>query len=170
MWKALEWIIARVRKIVYWTYNHCYKQRLIITLIKESKMGLVYRVFPTVPGASDVVSREVELKENDSTTYITIDTASKYIDLPPVKRGSAVSVRLRDSDSSGNTSDWSAPLAFTAVDTLIPPVPGFDGVKLVAQVEDPIEPEVHPLPEPEPEPEPPTPETEPEVSEDPLVE
>lgn len=115
-------------------------------------MGLIYRVFPTVPGASDVVSREIELKEDGVTTHITIDTASKYIDLPPVKRGSAVSVRLRDSDDSGNTSDWSDALAFTAVDTIIPPVPGFDGVKLVAQVEDPVEP-VHPPPvEPEPEP------------------
>ena len=118
-------------------------------------MGLVYRMFPESPEVNDVVKRELQFSVDSDVSVLEVPVSAGFLDLPPVKDGAQVILRLRDTDNAENVSDWS--ITFTARDTLIPPAPGFKGVKLVSEVPDPVKPEVSPEREEDPEvlPEPP---------------
>jgi len=117
-------------------------------------MGLVYRIFLPPISASDVVKRVLDHSVDGVSSTINVDISSKYIDLPPVKQSSNIIVKLKDIDDADNESDWSAPLSFTAKDTIIPPAPGGLSTKLLAEVPDPpaeVVPEPTPVVDPEPE-------------------
>lgn len=117
-------------------------------------MGLVYRVFIPAPIDSDVVSRVLEYTFDGNSNTLDVNTVSAFVDLPPAKDNTNISVRLKDVDDAGNESDWSAPLVFTAKDTIVPRAPSGLATKLVAEVPDAPAPAPKPEPVPEPEPEP----------------
>jgi len=130
-------------------------------------MGLVYRVFLPELGASDVVSRELKVNVNEDVKIGGIGIDVPYVDLPPVKEGDLVKVSIRDMDESNNYSEWSEETSFIARDVIPPRSPLAPAVKLVAEVDDPVEPEPDPTPVPEPEPTPEVlPEPPPEVDPD----
>ena len=134
-------------------------------LYKETSMGLVYRIFIPAPVDSDVVRRVLEYTFDSNSNTLDVNTVSAFVDLPPAKDNANISVRLKNIDDAGNESDWSAPLTFTAKDTMIPHAPSGLATKLVAEVPD------TPSPAPTPEPEPtPAPEPEPEPDITPVVE
>lgn len=116
-------------------------------------MGLVYRIFLPPVSDVDVVNRVLEYSVDGVSSSISVSTSSEYLDLPPVKELSNVSVKLKDVDDAGNESDWSESLAFVAKDTIVPPAPGGLSTKLVAEVADPtVEVVTPPPPVPDPEP------------------
>ncbi len=121
-------------------------------LYKETSMGLVYRVFIPTPIDSDVVSRVLEYTFDGNSNTLDVNTVSAFVDLPPAKDNTNISVRLKDVDDAGNESDWSAPLVFTAKDTIVPRAPSGLATKLVAEVPDAPAPAPKPEPVPEPEP------------------
>ena len=137
-----------------------------IELNKETSMGLVYRIFLPSITDSDVVKRVLEYTYDSSVKTIDIGVVERFIDLPPVKDNTNISVRLKHVDDADNEGDWCAPLAFTAKDTIVPSAPSGLSTKLVAEAPDVVE------PEPDPAPPPPAPEPEPDtkVVEEPEVE
>jgi hypothetical protein len=124
------------------------KKRILLEykLIKESKMGLIYRAFLPPVQAVDVVTRLIKYKVNQVDTILEASTSDSYFDLPPVKEGDTCLLSIKDIDDAGNESEWSAEVAFTAKDTLVPGTPEGLSVKLSREVADV---QVDPAPEPE---------------------
>ena len=113
-------------------------------------MGLVYKASLPPLGAPDVVVRTLELTVDGVKEFINVVPAdSKSIELPPVKEGATVKIRLEDIDDRGNASLWGADVTFVSADTIAPPAPGRVGVELVSEVTDKVEPAPAPALEPE---------------------
>lgn len=150
-------------------------------------MGLIYNAFLPSISDSDVVLRKLKLVVNGEETVLSVNPSVTVLELPPIKDNSSVEISISDVDDAGNQSDYSVPLVFTALDTIVPAVPGAVNVKIVKEVADEVvvapEP-VTPAPAPVVEGEatvtpvdtgideipPPAPEPEPEVSVDPTDE
>lgn len=112
-------------------------------------MGLVYNAFLPGVSDSDVVSRKVKLVVDGSVAILTVSPDTKVLELPPIKDNSSVEISLSDVDDAGNESGYNTPLKFTAVDTIVPAVPGIVNVKLVREVDD-VAPEADTKVEPAP--------------------
>ena len=109
-------------------------------------MGLVYNAFLPSVSDPDVVVRKLKLVVDGVVSVLSIKPDITVYELPPVKDGSVVELSICDIDDAGNESGYSTPLKFTAVDTIVPAVPGIVNVKIVREVADPVA----PPPEPEP--------------------
>lgn len=118
-------------------------------------MGLIYNAFLPSISDSDVVVRKLKLVVNGVETVLSVDPSVTVLELPPIKDNSSVEISISDVDDAGNQSEYSVPLTFTALDTIVPAVPGAVNVKIVKEVADEVE--VAPEPEPQPEPVTPTP-------------
>src|SRR5262245_45486504 len=88
---------------------------------------------PPAPAIGDLNVREV---------VVVLNSAQEVRPLPPTQAsfqfdtepGVSVSITLTDIDTAGNRSAPSAPLAFTATDTVPPPQPGGLSVGSVEQI------------------------------------
>jgi hypothetical protein len=89
---------------------------------------------PPKPAIADLATREVtiQLNANSSIQNLAPDDATFQFDTDV---GVNVSLTLVDIDTSGNRSAPSDPLAFTASDTVPPPVPGQMSVGSVEQID-----------------------------------
>lgn len=98
-------------------------------------MVLRYKLGLQAPGATDVSKRKLSVTVGDQPTVIhELEPAAREynLDLQP---GDAVAVSLVDVDASGNESQPSAVLAFTAIDTIPPPAPATPVINEVTQVD-----------------------------------
>jgi hypothetical protein len=89
---------------------------------------------PPRPPIADLATREVTQQLNAETAVRPFppEAADFTVD---AEAGTLVSLSLVDVDTSGNRSDPSAPLSFTATDTVPPPAPGGMAVAKVEQVD-----------------------------------
>lgn len=101
-------------------------------------MGLVYNAFLPAPVDSDVVTRKLKIVVDGVTAVLTVNPQTTVYELPPVKDGASVELSICDIDDAGNESGYNEPLKFTAVDTIVPAVPGAVNVKIVKEVADPV--------------------------------
>lgn len=101
-------------------------------------MGLVYNAFLPAPVDSDVVTRKLKIVVDGVTAVLTVNPQTTVYELPPVKDGASVELSICDIDDAGNESGYNEPLKFTAVDTIVPAVPGAVNVKIVKEVPDPV--------------------------------
>ena len=116
-------------------------------------MGLVYKASLPPVGAPDVVTRTLELTIDGVKEFIdVVPPTLNSIELPPVKEGATVSIRLRDIDDRKNSSLWGSDVTFVSADTIAPPAPGQVSVELVSEISDKVNAEVEvtaPVVEPE---------------------
>lgn len=119
--------------------------KIKLNLDRETNMGLVYRLFLSKPEDSDVVKRVVDLKVNGVSSILEVNSDILTYDLPPVDDNSEVEISVKNVDDAGNESDWSDPIKFVALDTIVPVAPHGLSVKLVAEVSTPTP---EPLPDP----------------------
>jgi len=107
-----------------------------LTLGEQREITLLrYTVnLPPAPPITDLATREVTIKQNGAPTIrpLSPDDGSFQFDCAA---GTAVELTLVDIDESGNRSDPSGPLAFTATDTVPPPQPGGMNVAGVEQID-----------------------------------
>ena len=131
-----------LRIIRAWLFRYTYKPgKVVIYIIRGDKMGLVYKASLPPLGAPDVVVRTLELTVDGVKEFINVvPVDSKSIELPPVKEGATVSIRLSDIDDRQNASLWGADVTFVSADTIAPPAPGQVSVELVSEVADAAEP------------------------------
>ena len=108
-----------------------------VVIYKETQMGLVYNAILPEVLDGDVVKKTVRVIVDGDVKLIDIAKDVFTVELPPVKDNAVVSVAVSHTDDAGNTSDFGQELVFTAVDTIIPAVPGLVAVKLIAEVADP---------------------------------
>lgn len=103
------------------------------TLISEDGLMLVYKLHLPVPGAADVVARELSVKIADADPVLFVLQPAD-VEFSPIKAnaGEKVSGELVDVDDAGNRSEPRA-FEFTAADTLAPPQPGEVTAELVAE-------------------------------------
>ena len=101
-------------------------------------MGLVYNAFLPAPVDSDVVTRKLKIVVDGVTAVLTVNPQTTVYELPPVKDGASIELSICDIDDAGNESGYNEPLKFTAVDTIVPAVPGAVNVKIVKEVADPV--------------------------------
>ena len=103
-------------------------------------MALKYTVqMPPQPAISDLATREVTIAlngEEDVRSLQPDDETFQFICEP----GTPVTLWCVDIDTSGNRSEKSPVLAFTATDTVPPPAPGGMAVTSVEQVDTPAAP------------------------------
>lgn len=125
------------------------KGKLEYKLIEENEMGLVYNVFLPANETPDVVKRTLKVSVDGVDKLVEVEPSVSLVTLDPIKDNSSVVLTLQDTDDAGNVSEWSEPLSFTALDTIVPSAPGKISVKLISEVADPA-----PAPEPAPEPAP----------------
>ena len=139
-----------LRAIRAWLFRYTYKPgKVVVYIIRGDKMGLVYKASLPPLGAPDVVVRTLELTVDGVKEFINVvPVDSKYIELPPVKEGATVKIRLQDIDDRNNGSLWGADVTFVSADTIPPPAPGQVSVEVTSEVVDPVEPS--PAVEPEP--------------------
>jgi len=90
---------------------------------------------PPKPAIADLATREVTIVMDGISDVRALgpDIVNFVVDTDP---GTAVTITLVDIDTSGNRSAPSAPLNFTATDTVPPPVPGGLAVEKVEQIDD----------------------------------
>src|SRR5262245_48303923 len=101
--------------------------------VKEATVLRYTISMPAKPSIGDLANREVTISLNNVPTIRTLhpdDTSFQF----DTDDGVNVSIVLVDIDTSGNRSAPSAPLAFTAEDTIPPPTPGALGVSNVEQI------------------------------------
>lgn len=108
-----------------------------VEIYKETHMGLVYNAILPEVLDSDVVKKTVKVVVDGDVKLIDVAKDVFTVELPPVKDNAVVSVSVAHVDDAGNASDFGQELTFTAVDTIIPAVPGLVSVKLIAEVADP---------------------------------
>jgi hypothetical protein len=139
-----------LRIIRAWLFRYTYKPgKVVIYIIRGDKMGLVYKASLPPLGAPDVAVRTLELTVDGVKEFINVvPVDSKSIELPPVKEGATVKIRLEDIDDRGNASLWGADVTFVSADTIAPPAPGQVSVELVSEVTDKVEPAPAPVVEP----------------------
>jgi len=109
---------------------------MVVSSLKEVNM-LRYTVnFPPRPPIADLATREVtqQLNGESAVRPFPPEAVDFTVDC---EAGTLVSLSLVDIDTSGNRSDPSAPLAFTATDTVPPPAPGGMAVARVEQIDTP---------------------------------
>lgn len=122
-----------------------------VHLIRESKMGLVYKVFMPEVVDADLVKRILKVSVDGVDSFVDVPVNVDSVDLSPVADNAAVSLTVAGVDDAGNQGDWSDPYDFVAVDTIFPVKPGLVSVKLIAEVADPVvEPPVDEVPVEEP--------------------
>ena len=108
---------------------------LSVTLLGGNEMAdvLTYQVSVGLPVSHDVVQRELSFVIDGAEPVVAV-FSNDTTDLGTVNvpEGANVVLSLVDIDNAGNRSD-AAVLAFEAVDTLPPAVPGSFGVTLVGE-------------------------------------
>lgn len=102
--------------------------RLVIT--KENGIMLEFKLVLPVPGAVDVVGRELTVKVADGEA-VTQTVAADVLEVAGFSGAdnAAVEVSLVDVDDAGNKSEARVQ-TFTLVDNLAPPVPGEIGLQV----------------------------------------
>src|SRR5262245_16698286 len=106
---------------------------LSVTNVETIEMLRYTIQMPPAPAIGDLNVREI---------VVSLNTAQEVRPLPPTQAsfqfdtepGVAVSIVLTDIDTAGNRSAPSAPLAFTATDSVPPPQPGGLSVGSVEQI------------------------------------
>lgn len=132
-------VILRLIRVLLFKYTYKPDQ-VEVYIVRGDKMGLVYKAGLPPLGAPDVVLRTLELTVDGVKQFIDVVPPSlKTIELPPVKEGSTVSIRLQDIDDRSNASLWGADVTFVSADTIAPPSPGQVSVELVSEVADAVE-------------------------------
>lgn len=129
-------VILRFIRVLLFKYTYKPDQ-VKIYIVRGDKMGLVYKASLPPLGAPDVVVRTLELTVDGVKEFINVVPPSlKTVELPPVKEGATVSIRLQDIDDRSNASLWGSDVTFVSADTIAPPAPGQVSVELVSEVSD----------------------------------
>lgn len=98
-------------------------------------MALKFTIALPDSPAKDLGGREMHLTRGDNPEETTtLDGSAKSFDFT-VERKTAVSLFMVDVDTSGNKSQPSPVLAFTAIDTIPPATPGTLNVTNVEEVD-----------------------------------
>lgn len=98
-------------------------------------MALRYKLGLQAPGAADTEQRKLHVTVNDQPEIVYDLPATAREATLDLQRDDAVSCYLVDVDSSGNVSQPSPILAFTAIDTVPPPPPAAPVVNEVTQTD-----------------------------------
>lgn len=97
-----------------------------ITLFKEEMIKmLTYKLTLPPATAPDVVKWELGTTVGTDAESVAETTDGSSIQF---NDGDQVSLRVRETDSAGNVSEWSDAFSFTAADTLPPSQPGAPSV------------------------------------------
>ena len=133
----ITWLPWWLRRLLWWETLPPPRPGPMAISNVEEKIMLQYTVnMPPKPDISDLDHREVTvvLDSNPDIRKLPPDTAMFKFHCEP---GTQVNITLVDIDTSGNRSERSEPLAFTATDTVPPPVPGGMSIGSVEQI-DPV--------------------------------
>jgi len=124
-----------LRRLLWWQRVPPPKPGPLAVVSMEEVIVLRYTVnLPPAPPISDLATREVTISLNADVSLQNCEPAAVSFQFD-TDAGVAVILSLVDIDTSGNRSDRSDPLSFTASDTVPPPVPGGMSVAGVEQVE-----------------------------------